>query len=171
MGILVDNKPIEVRLRYVDKPYPGGATGTLVFHNDKEEEDWVERENRRRSEKAMELDALKQEVPPNLKKDAKEEVKELVTFWKRIDWGTQNEISDQCVTVDSLGESHVNHSKYRSMQMQKLMVGWNLKQADGNPIKITPEILSKLDFGVAVALMNKYDRAIYSSEEDLENLE
>lgn len=170
MSILVDNKPIEVRLRYVDRPYPGGAVGVKVFSTKEEEEEWIDRENQRRSEKAMELKALKQEVPEKLGKDAKESVKELVTHWKRTDWGTQTEILNACTTVGEMGERKTDYSKYRALQMEKLMVGWNIKKPDGEPLKITPEVIGKLDFSVAIALIDKYEQAITPSDEELENL-
>jgi len=170
MSILVDNKAIEVKLRYVDRPYPGGAVGAKVFRTKEEEEEWIERESQRRGEKAMELEALKQEVPPNLTKDAKEEVKELITFWKRTDWGTQTGILDECTSINELGEAKTDFSKYRALQMEKLMVGWNLKTPDEKPIKITREIVARLDFGVALALLDKYEEAISSTEEEMENL-
>ena len=44
MSILVDNKPIEVRLRYIDKPYRGGAVGTKIFNSIEEEKAWVKKE-------------------------------------------------------------------------------------------------------------------------------
>jgi len=170
MSILVDSKPIEVRLRYIDVPYAGGAVGAKVFKTKDEEEEWIDRENQRRSEQAMELEALKKEVPPNLKEDAKEQIRELVTFWKRTSWGTQTSILDASTNINELGEARTDFSKYRAMQMEKLMVGWNLKTPDGSPIKITPEIVSKIDFGVALALLDKYEESISSTEEEMENL-
>jgi hypothetical protein len=171
MSILVDNKPIEVKLRYVDRPYAGGAVGAKVFRSKDEEEEWVSKENQRRSEKAMELKALKKDVTPRLEKNAQEEVKELVTFWRRTDWGTQTEIINECTIVNSDGAAKTDYSKYRVIQMQKLMMGWNLKTADGEPIKITPEIVSKLDFAVALALLDRYETAISPDEMEMENLE
>jgi len=171
MSILVDNKPIEVRLKYVDKPYPGGAVGARVFRTPQEEEEWISKENQRRSEKVMELEALKKDIPENLKKDAKDQVKELITFWKRTDWGTQSLIMEACTTINDNGEHRTDFSKYRAMQMEKLMIGWNLKTADDKPIKIVPEIISKLDFSVAIALLDKYEQSISISSEEIENLE
>ena len=171
MPILVDNTPVEVRLRYVDKSFPGGAVGARAFKNQEEEEEWIQKENQRRNEKSMELEALKKEVPPILKTDAKEQVKELITFWKRTDWGTQTSILDDSTTTNEMGESRHDYTKYRVLQMERLMVGWNLKTADGNPIKINAEVLSRLDFNVALALLDKYDEAVSSTGEELENLE
>lgn len=171
MSILVDNKPVEVKLRYVDKVYPGGAVGAKVFKTEKEEEEWIEKENLKRSQKVMELEALKQEVPPDLSKDAKSMVKELITYWKRTDWGTQTSMIDECTTVNDFGEAKTDISKYRSLQIQKLMVAWNLQNPSGEQIKITPEIVARLDFNVAIALLDKYEQAVTSSEDELENLE
>lgn len=171
MSILVDSKPIEVKLRYIDRPYPGGAVGAKVFRTKAEEDEWVQKENQRRSEKAMELKALKQEIIPKLEKNAQEEVKELQTFWKRIDWGTQTEIFNECTTVNESGETKTDYSKYRALEMQKLMMAWNLKSTNGDPIAITPEVISRLDFSVAIALIEKYESVVSPNQEEMENLE
>ena len=133
MSIIVDDKPIEIKLRYVDRNFAGGAVGVEVFQNQKEEDEWVEKESKKKSEKAMELKALNKEVPPELEADPKEEIKEVTTFWKRMDWGTQTSIINESQMVNSLGEASTDWTKYRLSQMKNLMVGWDLKTADGKP--------------------------------------
>lgn len=171
MSIIVDDKPIEVRLRYVDKVYAGGAVGVEVFMNKEDEDNWVEKESKTRSEKSMELKALNKEVPKELQVDPKDEVKEVVTYWKRMDWGTQTEIINASKDVNSIGETSTDWTKYRLSQMKNLMVGWNLKTADGKPIPVNEKILKRLDFSIAIALIQKYESIISPSEEEMENLD
>jgi len=171
MSILVDNKLIEVKLHYVDRQYPGGAVGTKVFKNKEEEEDWVNRENLRRSEKVADLKAMKKEIPPHLEKNAKDEIKELITYWKRTDWGTQSEILDACSIIGENGEQKTNYSKYRALQMQKLMSDWNVKSSDGSTVPINQEVISRLDLNIALALITKYESLVNPSQEEMENFE
>lgn len=170
MSIIVDDKPIEIKLRYVDRNFAGGAVGVEVFHNRKEEDEWVEKESKKKSEKAMELRALNKEVPPELEADPKEEIKEVITFWKRMDWGTQTSIINESQMVNSLGESSTDWTKYRLSQMKNLMVGWDLKTADGKPIPVTETILKRLDFSIAIGLIQKYEETISPDKDELENL-
>jgi hypothetical protein len=169
MSILVDDKPIEIVLRYADRKFSGGAVGALAFLTDEEEREWVERENKKRSEKAMELKALGKDVPEQLEQDAKEDVKQVVTFWKRMDWGTQTKILDESRAKDEMGQPTTDWTKYRLSQMSNLMVGWDLKAGD-KPIPINEKILKRIDFNIAVALINKYEETVAPEEEELENL-
>jgi len=170
MSILVDDKPIEIVLRYVDKSYNGGAVGAIVFDNKEKEQEWVNRENKKRSNRAMELKALNKDVPESLEKDASEDVKQIKTFWKRMDWGTQTAIIQDSRVVNASGEHQTDWTKYRMSQMKHLMIGWDLK-AKGEPIPINDAILKRLDFNIAISLLNKYESEVSLSEEDMENLD
>jgi hypothetical protein len=170
MSVLVDDKPIEIVLRYVDKQFSGGAVGAVAFTTNEEESDWVEKENKRRAEKAMELKALGEEVPEKLERDASEDVKKIVTFWKRMDWGTQAKILDDSAVKNDLGEISTDWSKYRMSQMNNLMVGWDLKSG-GKPIPITEKVVKRMDFVIAISLLNKYEKVVSADEEEMENLD
>lgn len=172
MSILVDDKRIEVRLRYVDKQYIGGAVGAIAFLTSEDEERWVEKENSRRENKAIELKVLDKKVPEKLTKNAKEEVKEIVTFWKRMDWGTQAKILEESRTKNSNGEIETDWPKYRMSQMKNLMVGWDLT-SKGEPIPIAEAVLKRMEFDIAIALLNKYEKITSSDldEDDFENLD
>jgi len=171
MSILVDDKPIEIRLKYADRAYAGGAVGVITFTGQEEEDKWIDKENEKRNKKAMELKALNKDVPPELEADAKSEVKEVVTFWKRMDWGTQTLIINDSQKSVEFGESSTDWTKYRLSQMKNLMVGWDLKTSKGEAIPITEKILKRLDFNIAIALISKYEETIAPDSEELENLE
>jgi hypothetical protein len=171
MSIIVDDKPIEVKLRYIDKSFTGGAVGVTVFQTEEDEEKWVEKESKKRNEKAMELRALNKDVPKELEEDPKVQIKELVTFWKRMDWGTQTQIINDSQKTNNIGESSTDWSKYRLSQMKNLMVGWDLKTKDGKPIPVNEKILKRLDFSIAISLIQKYEEVISPDEDELENLE
>ena len=174
MSILVDDKPIEITLRYVDRNFAGGAVGVTAFLNDTDENEWVEKENRRRSEKVMELKALDKEVPKALSGDAKEDVKSLKTFWKRMDWGTQTKILTDSQRTNDVGEPTTDWTKYRLSQMTNLMKGWDLTaKVDGEDtvVPINEKILKRMDFNIAVALIQKYEDTTTLEEEEFENLD
>ena len=169
MSILVDDKPVEIKLRYVDRSFAGGAIGAISFLNQKEEDQWIEKENKKRSEKAMELKALNKDVPAILEKDAKSDVKEVMTFWKRMDWGTQTKIVEESQKDGENKDSSIDWTKYRLNQMKYLLVGWDLKTADNQQIPINEKILKRLDFNIAISLIRKYEEVITPSEEEIEN--
>jgi len=171
MSIIVDDKPIEVRMRYVDRSYAGGAVGVEVFRTQEEEDTWVEKESKKRNDKIMEFRALNKEIPSKLEEDPKLEIKEILTFWKRMDWGTQTQIITDSQKTNNLGEATTDWTKYRLSQMKNLMVGWDLQTPDGKPIPVNEKILKRLDFSIAIALIQKYEDTISPDEEELENLE
>ena len=171
MSILVGNDEksnIEVKIRYIDK----GVAGVRIFIDKEEEDSWVEKETTKRNNKKIELKAAGEEVPENLNIDAKEEVKQLKTFWRRADWGTQSKIvSESSKLNDATGESGTDWTKYRMSQMKNLMIAWDMVTADGEAIPINEPILKKMDFNVALTLIALYEREVNPDEEELENLE
>jgi hypothetical protein len=54
--------------------------------------------------------------------------------------------------------------------MKKLMTRWNLKTSNGEPIPINEIILRKLDYNVAIALLNRYEDKVGGNDE-LEDFE
>jgi hypothetical protein len=157
-----ESNQIEVAIRYLDK----GSKGIHIFENKEAEEKWIDKSNELTEAKILEIKASGDDVPKDLKKDHKADIKELKTWWRRPDWGTQTKImkSSQSDSGDT------DWTKYRMSQMKSLMVGWNLKTADGEDIPINDTILNKMDYNVALSLLNKYEEEINPTDEELEDL-
>ena len=105
MPILVpsdESNNIEVSISYIDR----GASGVKIFDDEEEKAEWIERETERRNSKRVELTAAGDPIPDSLREEAKEDVKELKTWWKRADWGTQSSIVHSAQSVD--GKSGVS---------------------------------------------------------------
>jgi hypothetical protein len=153
---------IEVSIRYLDLPH--GAI--RIFQNIDDEKLWVEKEKEKISKKALEFKSAGDDVPEEYKKDPSENIKELKTWWKRTDWGTQSSIMKS-----SAKNGEIDWTIYRMEQMKSLMIGWNLKTAEGESIPINDTIIKRMDYNVALALISKYEEIIEPTEEELENLE
>ena len=170
MPILVpsdESNNIEVSISYIDR----GASGVKIFDDEEEKTEWIERETERRNSKRVELTAAGDPIPDSLREEAKEDVKELKTWWKRADWGTQSSIVHSAQSVDSQsGETSTDWTKYRLEQMKSLMVGWSLKTSEGDAVPISETILKRMDYNVALTLINLYEKKVSPDEDEFENL-
>jgi hypothetical protein len=114
----------------------------------------------------MTFKASGDDVPADLKKDPKDEIKDLKTWWRRADWGTQSEIMK---TANKDGDT--DWTAYRMEQMKNLMISWSLKTADGEAIPINESILKRMDYQVALALIQKYENDTSPDEDESEDLD
>jgi hypothetical protein len=138
--------------------------------NEEDEVEWIELEKSRLGDKILEYKTNGEDVPEKLKNyDIESKIKELKTWWKRADWGTQSEIVQESQVADGSGLT-TDWTAYRMSQMKKLMTRWNLKTSNGEPIPINEIILRKLDYNVAIALLNRYEDKVGGNDE-LEDFE
>lgn len=168
MPIIVSNKDdlIEVSIRYIDK----GSKGLVIFQDKDEEEKWLEEYKEKLNNKISEYKNNGEDVPEKYKFDPKDKIRELKTWWKRTDWGTQSDIIKESQIRINDGKVDTDWSKFRMSQMKNLMVKWDLKTNKGEEIPVNEQILKRMDYNIALSLLAKYDEITSTPEDELEDL-
>ena len=170
MSVLVnENNLIPIQIRYYDD-----GNYITAFEDKEQEQEWIEKEKKRRRKMVEYFEEDGKEIPDFLLKDPSEDIKTINTKWKRMSWGVQDEIYDSCLTSDSEGRERIDLMKYNKEVVNKLMAQWDLKDAEGNIIPIVPEIISRLDPEIGRVLVTKFNSGAYNDypdDKELENLE
>jgi len=162
MSIIVSDKQenlIKVSMRYVSK----GHNGVVIFNDEGEEREWIESHAVAIANKKLEYNI--DEIPKSLMKSPSEKIEELNTFWKRMDWGTQNKILKESRVPDS---DDIDYMIYQFSLMKYLMTDWDFMDKKGNKVPLDERIFEKMDYKVASHLISRYEKEL-NSEDELAN--
>lgn len=129
-----------------------------------------------------EKDAKKTLSDENISKEEKESINILNTTWKPISWKEQNEILDRSTSevditskrgnmTNSAGDTklQLNPYKIQEYRIKTALVGWDLKDDNGNPIPYRPELIDKLPVEIVMDMYNKYEFNVNLDEESEKN--
>lgn len=90
----------------------------------------------------------------------KDSVKTLRTKWIQQTWQAANDLLKRATVFNfQTNQSDIDWTAYRHARLVSCLVDWDAKDKDGIAIPCTEVAINKLHANVAVALLEKYDKA------------
>jgi len=97
----------------------------------------------------------------------KDEVDSIVTKWRNITWREQNDLLKQTTKADTVtGGVDIDYNTYRDRRIKTCLVSWDITNDDGNPVKVTPDVIDRMDAEIVASLVDRYEQAISYDEEE-----
>jgi len=94
-------------------------------------------------------------------------VRTLHTKWQMPSWKAANDLLKAATFFNfHKQEMDTDWNKMRAERLNMMLVGWDAKDKDGNPIPTNSETIGQLHQNIALALLKAYDDATKISEED-----
>ena len=152
------DQQIEIKLYYREKHSKYGFTKIVVLEDEegerllREQEDAIEK---------MQTEGQQVTV-------ADRSVKVLVTKWKILNWGEQNDIARRSERQTPEGLPDMDNIRFRDLRIKKCLVDWDLSDDHGQPIPVSPQLIDQLPSDIIFALTLRYERAVYLDEEEAE---
>lgn len=98
----------------------------------------------------------------------KTKIKTIKTTWSTVSWAINSEITKSSIKFNyQTNQNELDIPAFRDMRLKKLLLDWDLKDKNGNPVPKTNENISKLNSDLANALLNKYENITNISSEQL----
>ncbi len=93
--------------------------------------------------------------------DKKRDVKVLNTEWQVMSWKDDTQIARDSTFTDSVsGTSDFDPYRFRDLRVKKCLIGWDLKDDQGQPIVFRSELVDKLPSDFVFFMIRKYEEAI-----------
>ena len=127
------------------------------------------------SDKEGKIQFQQQEEFVKKKQSKQEEIKTtdrpieiLTTMWKVLSWGDQNKITKRCERYTPEGLQDIDYFKFRDLRIKSCLKGWDLKDAKGVAVPVTPETIDTLPSDIVFALVSRYDTVTEGSQDEQE---
>jgi len=152
------NQQIEIKLYYKRVKTDSGQSQFVVL-NDKDGE--IE------FNKQEEFIKQKQENKEEITAEDRE-IEVLTTQWKVLSWGEQNKITKRAEKYTPAGVKDIDYVEFRDLRIKTCLQGWDLKDAKGNLIPVTPETIDMIPPKIIFELIERYDVFTEGTEEGQE---
>ena len=127
------------------------------------------------SDKEGKIQFQQQEDFIKKKQEKQEEIKAtdrpievLTTMWKVLSWGDQNKITKRCERYTPEGLQDIDYFKFRDLRIKSCLTGWDIKDAKGSAVPVTPETIDMLPSDVVFSLVSRYDTVTEGSQDEQE---
>lgn len=100
----------------------------------------------------------------------KKKYKCLTTKVRELTWGLFNELNEESVVKDMVGERQWNYKLYKENKLRKILVSWDAtrvnEKGDVIAVPVTPDAISKLAPDIAESILSNYDAVMFISEDE-----
>lgn len=95
------------------------------------------------------------------------EVKTLSTKWIQQTWAAANELLKRATIYNhQTSQQDIDWTAYRDARLKSCLVEWDAKDKNDSPIPCNEFTINKLHANVALALLERYDKATSIDEEE-----
>ncbi len=141
MAAIVSDELIEIKIKYAELTTKNGRTVTITDEK--------------------ELEKHKAKI---------KEYKEIVTNWQEPNWKENNAMVFESLEINPLtGQKEQDWIKFTSINLEKCLKAWDLKDEKGNLIPLNPENIGKLNPQIATKLIQQFMMRNAVTDEDLGN--
>ena len=173
---------VSITIYYIEEELDHGNSVFRFIKSKDEFEEWKAKGYKPRQEIEQLLNPKPQIQPsgPVSAEDTKKEpepvedkkiIEQVSTHWKRLTWKDQNVIFSQSLKTiagpDGQTHSDLDPLSYRDLKLKTCLKSWDLKDDQGNPVKITHDVIDNLTPEVASELIANFERVTEPSENDL----
>jgi len=152
------NQLVTVKLYYKNIKTKSGVDKLVILGDVEGEEGLKEQED---------LIKKKQEEGGNItEEDRKIEV--LTTQWKPLNWGDQTKLMKQSERRTPSDEQSIDWLNFRDKRIKNCLVSWDIKDAKGNSVIVSEEIIDMLPSNVVAELFSKYIDLVEGTEGEQE---
>ena len=152
------NQLVEVKLYYKNIRTNSGID-KLIILEDKDGEIEFQKQEEFVKQKQSKQEEIKAE-------DRKIEI--LTTQWKVLSWGEQNKITRRCEKYNPDGMQDIDYYQFRDLRIKACLQSWDIKDAKGTNVPVTPETIDMLPSTVVFALLSRYDSITEGSQDEQE---
>jgi len=112
---------------------------------------------------------LSEEEKNKMKEEEKAKFKVVTIKARPLTWGLYNELQEEAVIKDNLGNRQWNYKRYKEVKLRRIIAEWDVKIArenDGQMITapVSPNIIASLSPDVAEVILNAYDKIMIMDE-------
>lgn len=167
---LLNSQTINIQAFYVLKTLKSGYVKVKVLSE--KEIEIIQKQNKATKE---EFDKKEQEKKTKdekyeiqeYKTPEKYDIKVLNTKWKEITWDEQNNILRNSVRKDEMTrQDELDNISYNDTLLKQALVGWDLKEDNGQEIPCNPQTIGQLPYAILRNLMNKYEIIVFLGEDE-----
>ena len=102
--------------------------------------------------------------------EEKKKFKCLIVKTRELTWGLYNELNEESVVRDQLGNRQWNYKLYKENKLRKILVSWDAQKPNEKgemiPIVVNSDSISKLSPDIAEKILGSYDMIMFVSEEE-----
>ena len=86
-----------------------------------------------------------------------------------LTWGLYNELQEEAVVKDNLGNRQWNYKRYKEVKLRRIIAEWDVKttrESDGQTVTapVSPNQIATLSPDVAEVILNTYDKIMIMDE-------
>ena len=108
----------------------------------------------------MELKTLK------LKDDEEKAYKSLSLKMQALTWGLYNQLQEDAMVEDNLGNPQFNVKVYKENRLNKLIKEWDAKGEEDKPVPITQAMISHLSPDIVETILRAYDELSFIDKDE-----
>lgn len=105
-----------------------------------------------------------------LDEEEKKKFKCLTVKVRELTWGIYNELNEESVVKDQMGNRQWNYKLYKENKLRKVLVSWDAQKANEKgemiAIPVNPDNINKLVPDIAEKILSKYDSLMFIDEEE-----